>query len=87
MLSNKAQLALLDIRHNMLAAERFTEGLSFEQFNASDLHFYALSRTLEIISEGRAPVARQFPREACGFALEEDHGNRQRLSSQLRYRG
>ena len=51
MLSDKAQLALLDIRHNILAAERFIEGLSFEEFIASDLHFYAVSRALEIISE------------------------------------
>jgi uncharacterized protein with HEPN domain len=51
MLSNKAQLALLDIRHNILAAQRFTRDLSFEQFKSSDLHFYAATRALEIVSE------------------------------------
>jgi uncharacterized protein with HEPN domain len=57
MLSNKAQLALLDIRHNILAAQRFTRDLSFEQFKSSDLHFYAATRALEIVSE----AARRLP--------------------------
>ena len=51
MLSNKAQLALLDIRHNILAAQRFAAGLSLAQFKDSDLNFYAVTRALEIISE------------------------------------
>ena len=57
MLSNKAQLALMDIRDNILAARRFTEGLSFDQFKQSDLHFYAVTRALEIVSE----AARRLP--------------------------
>ena len=57
MLSDKAQLALFDIRDNILAARRFTEGLSYEQFRASDLHFYAVIRALEIVSE----AARRLP--------------------------
>jgi uncharacterized protein with HEPN domain len=57
MLSDKAQLALLDIRHNILAAQRFTRDLSFEQFKGSDLHFYAVTRALEIVSE----AARRLP--------------------------
>jgi uncharacterized protein with HEPN domain len=57
MLSNKAQSALLDIRHNILAAQRFTRDLSFEQFKSSDLHFYAATRALEIVSE----AARRLP--------------------------
>jgi uncharacterized protein with HEPN domain len=55
--SEKAHLALLDIRHNILAAQRFTGDLSFEQFKNSDLHFYAVTRALEIISE----AARRLP--------------------------
>jgi len=51
MLSNKARSALYDIRHNILAARRFTAGLTFEQFKQSDLHFYAVMRALEIVSE------------------------------------
>jgi uncharacterized protein with HEPN domain len=57
MLSNKAQLALLDIQHNILAARRFTNGLAFDQFKHSDLHFCAVSRALEIVSE----AARRLP--------------------------
>ncbi len=51
MLSNKARSALYDIRHNILAARCFTAGLTFEQFKQSDLHFYAVMRALEIVSE------------------------------------
>lgn len=55
--SDKTQLALMDIRHNILAAKRFTTGISFEEFKRSDLHFYAATRALEIISE----AARRLP--------------------------
>jgi len=57
MLSNKAQSALYDIRHNILAARRFTADVTFEQFTQSDLHFYAVVRALEIVSE----AARRLP--------------------------
>jgi len=58
MLSEKAIMALCDIRDNILAAQRFTAGLSFDQFRESQLHFYAVTRALEIISEAskRLPV-------------------------------
>jgi hypothetical protein len=42
MLSNKALSALYNIRHNILAARRFTAAVTFEQFKQSDLHFYAV---------------------------------------------
>jgi uncharacterized protein with HEPN domain len=51
MLSEKAIMALFDIRDNILATQRFTAGFSFEQFRDSQLHFYAVTRALEIISE------------------------------------
>ena len=51
MLSEKAILALFDIRDNILAAQLFTAGLSFDKFRDSQLHFYAVTRALEIISE------------------------------------
>lgn len=57
--SDKGQIALLDIRDNILAAKRFTEGLSFEAFAASDLHLYAATRAIEIVSE----AARRLPSE------------------------
>lgn len=57
MLSNKAQSALYNIRDNILAARRFTADLTLEQFKQSDLHFYAVVRALEIVSE----AARRLP--------------------------
>jgi len=60
MLSNKEQAALLDIHHNILAAQRFTAGLSLDRFKNSDLHFYAVSRALEIISEASRRLPESF---------------------------
>lgn len=51
MLSDQARLALLDIRDNILLAQRFTQGSSAEEFANSRLHFYAVTRAIEIISE------------------------------------
>ena len=55
--SDKTHAALLDIRENINAARLFIEGLSSEQFRSSRLHFYAVTRALEIISE----AARRLP--------------------------
>lgn len=60
MLSNKTQMALADIRHNILAAKRFTAELTFEQFKRSDLHVYAATRALEIISEASRRLPDRF---------------------------
>jgi uncharacterized protein with HEPN domain len=60
MLSETAQAALLDIRHNILAARRFTAALSFEDFLSSDLHSYAVMRALEIISEASRRLPADF---------------------------
>ena len=59
MLSNRAQLALFDIRDNIKLAEDFAAGLSFEAFAADRRTFYAVTRCLEIISEAarRLPAA------------------------------
>jgi uncharacterized protein with HEPN domain len=43
--------ALRDILHNIDLAERFTEGRTFESFQSDELHLYAVTRCLEIISE------------------------------------
>ena len=47
MLSNKAQLALMDIRDNILAAKRFTD-------------VYAVTRALEIVSEAARRLPASF---------------------------
>jgi uncharacterized protein with HEPN domain len=62
MLSEKAILALFDIRDNILAAQLFTAGLSFDKFRDSQLHFYAVTRALEIISE----ASKRLPDEVRG---------------------
>ena len=51
MLSDQANAALYDIRDNIQLAQGFVEGLAYTQFAASGLHFYAVTRALEIISE------------------------------------
>lgn len=59
MLSNKARLALFDIRDNGRLAQDFVAGLSFENFTEDRRSFYAVTRALEIISE----AARRLPPE------------------------
>jgi uncharacterized protein with HEPN domain len=54
---DKAQLALFDIRNNVLLAREFVAGLSLEAFKQDRKTFYAVSRALEIISE----AARRIP--------------------------
>lgn len=49
--SDKLPFILYTIRDNILFAQEFTEGLTFEAFRNSRLHFYAVTRALEIISE------------------------------------
>jgi uncharacterized protein with HEPN domain len=58
--SEKTELALLDIRDNILAAQRFTTGLSFVEFENSDLHFYTVTRALEIVSEASRRLPEDF---------------------------
>jgi len=57
MLSNRARLALTDIRENIRLAEQFAAGVSVEALKADRRTFYALTRCLEIISE----AARRLP--------------------------
>ena len=57
--SDSVRLALVDIRDCILSAHDFTQGLSYEAFKQSRLHFFAVARALEIISE----ASRRLPRE------------------------
>lgn len=59
MLSNKARLALLDIKENGELACDFVAGLSLEEFERDRRTFYAVTRALEIVSE----ASRRLPRE------------------------
>jgi len=49
--SDRARLALFDIRDNVLLAREFVEGLTAAAFEADRRTFYAVTRCLEIISE------------------------------------
>ena len=49
--SESLKAVLFDIRDNILLAQGFVEGLTYENFKGSRLHFYAVTRALEIISE------------------------------------
>jgi uncharacterized protein with HEPN domain len=49
--SESFKFALYDIRDNILLAQRFVDGLTFDGFKDSRLHVYATTRALDIISE------------------------------------
>jgi uncharacterized protein with HEPN domain len=51
MRSDPLRFALFDIRDCILLARDFVKGLSYETFRKSRLHFFAVTRALEIISE------------------------------------
>jgi len=51
MRSESTLVALQTIRDNVRLARAFVEGLTYEQFRESRLHFYAVTRALEIVSE------------------------------------
>ena len=59
MRSNRAQLALFDIRDNIRLAREFVAGMSEVEFAADRRTFYAVARCLEIVSEAarRLPAA------------------------------
>ena len=61
---SKTQLALIDILDAIKSAEGFLEGLSFEAFAASRLHFFAATRALEIVSEASRRLAPDFRENA-----------------------
>jgi len=45
------KFVLYDIRDNILFAQAFVEAITIDKFRESRLHFYAVTRALEIISE------------------------------------
>ena len=49
--SKSVRFAPCDIRDAILSARGFVEGLSYDAFKASQLHFFAVTRALEIVSE------------------------------------
>jgi uncharacterized protein with HEPN domain len=59
MRSESVKFALYDIRDNILFAREVVEGFTSQRFIESRLHFYAVTRALEIISE----ASRRLPDE------------------------
>ncbi|QXX75472.1 DUF86 domain-containing protein [Methylovirgula sp. HY1] len=57
--SESLSIVLYDIRDNILLAQAFAVRLDFQTFKESRLHFYAVTRALEIISE----ASRHLPEE------------------------
>lgn len=51
MRSNRARMALFDIRDNIHLAQQFVAGMTEEEFAADRRTFYAVARCIEIISE------------------------------------
>jgi uncharacterized protein with HEPN domain len=51
MLSETARNALFDMRDCIFLGREFSDGRTYEDFAASRLHFFAVTRALEIISE------------------------------------
>jgi uncharacterized protein with HEPN domain len=49
--SEQLSFVLYTIRDNIQLAQQFVDGLTRESFERSPLHFYAVTRALEIISE------------------------------------
>lgn len=64
--SEASEFGLYDIRDNILLAQKFVAGLTLETFREPPLHFYAVTRALEIVSE----ASRRLPE-----ALRERHSH------------
>lgn len=56
----KTRLALIDIRDAIASAESFLAEMPLEDFMASELHFFAATRALEIISEASRRLSTEF---------------------------
>ncbi len=82
MLSEKERLALSDIRDAIHSARQFVDGLSYEAFKESRLHFFAVTRALEIVSEAsrRPPDSFRERHPALPWRDIRDAGNAYRHS-------
>ena len=87
MLSKKALLALFDFRDCILLAQEFTQGFSYETFKESRLHFFAVTRALEIISEASRRVARLASRNGIRLTVAQHQGRRKYVPARLRQCG
>ena len=66
------QGALRDILRHIELAERFTLGHTFESFKNDELHVYAVTRCLEVISE----ASRRLSNKLKARLIPASHGKR-----------
>jgi uncharacterized protein with HEPN domain len=64
MLSDRARLALFDMRDNIRLCRQFIEGCTLDIFRQNRMIFYAVTRALEIVSEASGGC-----RQACGSGI------------------
>ena len=60
--------ALRDILRHIELAERFTRGHTFESFQSDELHLYAVTRCLEVISEASRRLSNELKARHPGIA-------------------
>jgi uncharacterized protein with HEPN domain len=84
--SESFKFALYDIRDNILLAQRFVLGLTFDSFKDSRMHVYATTRALEIISEASRRLPDDFRGRHAHFALALNPRRGQLLPASVRRR-
>jgi uncharacterized protein with HEPN domain len=66
--------ALRDVLRHIDLAERFTQGHTFESFHDDELHLYAVTRCLEIISEASRRLSDELKARHPGIAWKNMAG-------------
>src|SRR5258707_602810 len=65
---------LRDILRHIELAERFTRGHTFETFNSDELHLYAVTRCLEVISEASRRLSDELKARHLGIPWKQMAG-------------
>ena len=69
--SEAEQGALRDILRHIDLAERFTRAHTAESFRSDELHLYAVTRCLEVISEASRRLSEEMKQRHPGIAWKE----------------
>jgi uncharacterized protein with HEPN domain len=65
---------LRDILRHIELAQRFTRGHTFETFNSDELHLYAVTRCLEVISEASRRLSDELKARHLGISWKQMAG-------------
>jgi uncharacterized protein with HEPN domain len=65
---------LRDILRHIELAQRFTRGHTFETFNSDELHLYAVTRCLEVISEASRRLSDELKARHLGISWKQMTG-------------